>query len=150
MKQDKYEISASSSFLRFEFYSVGPKGKVKKQIVFRAFEQNPNVFNIGFGDVDEYGNINDLVVTGNDDKQKILATVALAVFNFFEKYPNYYVFATGSTKSRTRLYRIGIVNNLLEIENIFEIFGYLNNTWEVFEKGKDYEAFLVKLSNKKL
>ena len=58
------------------------KGKVKKQIVFMAFEQNPTVFNIGFGDVDENGNINDLVVTGNDDKQKILATVALAVSVF--------------------------------------------------------------------
>ncbi len=67
MKFEKYEIEAASSLLRFEFYSTGPKGKVKKQVIFKAFENNPTVFNIGFGDVDKDGNINDLIITGNDD-----------------------------------------------------------------------------------
>ena len=99
MQFEKYEIKASSSLLRFEFYSTGPKGKIKKQVEFEAFEGTPNVFNIGFGDVDDKGNINDLIITGNDDSQKILATVALTVFKFFEKYPNCYVFATVAVKA---------------------------------------------------
>jgi hypothetical protein len=149
MQFEKYEIKASSSLLRFEFYSTGPKGKIKKQVVFEAFEETPNVFNIGFGDVDDKGNINDLIITGNDDSQKVLATVALTVFKFFEKYPDCYVYATGSSKSRTRLYRMGIANNLQEILEAYKVYGFVNNEWQNFEKGKEYEAFLIHLKNKK-
>jgi hypothetical protein len=145
MQFEKYEIEASSSLLRFEFYSTGPKGKIKKQVAFRAFENNPNVFNIGFGDVDKDGNINDLTITGNQDSQKVLATVVLTVLRFFEKYPNYYVYATGSTKARSRLYRMGISNNLDEILQSFVIYGFFDNTWELFKIGRDYEEFLVQL-----
>ncbi len=94
MQFEKYEIEASSSLSRFEFYSIGPKGSIKKQIVFKAFEQNQTVYNIGFGDVNEVGEINDLAITGNKDSQKVLATVAMAVFKFLQKYPECYVFAT--------------------------------------------------------
>jgi hypothetical protein len=149
MQFEKYEIKASSSLLRFEFYSTGPKGKIKKQVEFEAFEETPNVFNIGFGDVDDKGNINDLIITGNDDSQKVLATAALSVFKFFEKYPNCYVYATGSSKRRTRLYRMGIANNLAEIIQTFKVYGFGNDTWENFEKGKEYEAFLIHLKSKK-
>jgi hypothetical protein len=149
MNLEKYEIQSSSTCLRFEFFSKGPKGKIKKQVEFESFEPNSTFFNIGFGDVDDKGRINDLVITGNDDSQKVLATVALSIFNFFEKYPNAKVFATGSTKSRTRLYRIGITNNWEEIEKNFQVYGFFDEAWTDFEKGKDYEAFLITLKNKK-
>ncbi len=87
MQFEKYEIKASPSFLRFEFYSTGPKGKIKKQVEFEAFEETLNVFNIGFGDVDDKGNINDLIITGNEDSQKVLATVALSVLSFLKNIP---------------------------------------------------------------
>jgi hypothetical protein len=148
MNLEKYEIESSSTYLRFEFFSKGPKGKIKKQVEFEQFEPNSIFFNIGFGDVDKHGNINDLVITGNDDSQKVLATVALSIFKFFERYPNASVFATGSSKSRTRLYRIGISNNWKEIEQNYEVYGFFNNSWSNFEKGKEYEAFLIRLKNK--
>ena len=53
------------------------------------------------------------------------------------------VFAVGSTPSRTRLYRIGISNNLSEIKEDFNVFGYLKNQWTPFEKNQNYEAFLI-------
>jgi len=55
------------------------------------------------------------------------------------------IFATGSTKVRTRLYRMGITNNLAEIKEDFAIFGLTieQNNWEEFIIGKDYEAFLI-------
>jgi hypothetical protein len=149
MNLEKYEIESSSSCLRFEFFSKGPKGKVKKQVEFESFEFNSTYFNIGFGDVDKEGNINDLVITGNKDSQKVLATVALSIFKFFERYPNAKIFATGSTKSRTRLYRIGISNNWVDINKSYEVYGFFYNAWDSFEKGKDYEAFLIMLKNKK-
>jgi hypothetical protein len=144
MKYDKYYVEASRSFLKFEFYSEGPKGKIKKQVVFKPFENNPTVFNLGFGDVDATGEINDTAITNNQDSQKVLATVALTVYKFYEKHSNCYVFATGSTKTRTRLYRMGVANNLEEIRNDFEVFGFIRKSWEPFEKGRDYEAFLIK------
>jgi len=144
MKYEKYHIETSSSFLKFEFISKGPNGSIKKQVIFRQTD-NANVYNLGFGDVDKTtGEINDVVITNNNDSQKVLATVALTVLRFFEKNPHKFVFAVGSTKSRTRLYRMGISNNLEEIKENFEVFGYNDAKWEVFSKEKDYEAFLIR------
>jgi len=42
------------------------------------------------------------------------------------------------------LYRMGITTNLEEILEDFEVFGLSDETWSEFEKGKEYEAFLVK------
>jgi hypothetical protein len=145
MQLEKYEVEASESFLKFEFFSNGSKGIIKKLIEFEPFEKTPNVFNIGFGDVDENGNINDLIITDNNDSQKVLATVALSIIKFFERYPNCYVFAKGSTNSRTRLYKIGITNNWNDISQIFEVYGFIEEKWNKFERNVNYEAFLIKL-----
>ena len=121
MKYDRYPTEASSTLLQFQFYSKGPKGIIKKQVTFQAFDDNPSVFNLAFGDADETGKINDTVVTGNNDSQKVLATVALTVYKFFETHNDCMVYASGSTKARTRLYRIGITNNLYEIVKDYEV-----------------------------
>ena len=147
MKNEKYVVEASSSLLKFEFYREGPKGKIRKQIVFRAFENAPTVFNLGFGDVDENERINDTVVTDNGDSKRVLSTVALTVLKFYEKHPGCYVYVTGSTTARTRLYRMGIAKNLLEIKVDFVVYGYINDTWEEFKERIDYQAFLLKKKN---
>lgn len=49
-----------------------------------------------------------------------------------------------STKSRTRLYRMGITKYFKEVKSDFQIFGEVNKAWEDFEKEVDYESFLVK------
>jgi len=38
---------------------------------------------------------------------------------------------------------MGITNNLTEITRTFIVYGYTENTWEIFEKGKHYEGFLL-------
>jgi len=144
MKYEKYHIETSSSFLKFEFISKGPKGNIKKQVIFKQTD-NPDVYNLGFGDIDpDTGEISDMAITNNNDSQKVLATVALTGLSFFEKHPGKFIFAIGSTKSRTRLYRIGLSTNLEEIQKDFEIFGYQGNSWESFEKERDYEAFHIR------
>jgi hypothetical protein len=72
-----------------------------------------------------------------------LATVAATLFEFTDKHPDANIIAVGSTLARTRLYRIGITNNLEAIEKDFKIYGLENKVWVEFEKGKDYNAFLV-------
>ncbi|MEO6674460.1 MAG: hypothetical protein ABIN93_13600 [Ginsengibacter sp.] len=41
-------------------------------------------------------------------------------------------------------YRMGITNNLSEIQDDFDVYGYtLQGSWEGFIVGEDYEAFLI-------
>ena len=57
------------------------------------------------------------------------------------------VFAMGSTQARTRLYRMGITNNLIAIRQDFDVYGLLESGWHAFEKQKEYRAFLVTKKN---
>jgi hypothetical protein len=59
-------------------------------------------------------------------------------------YPNSTVIATGSTQARTRLYRMGITNNLKAVEKDFIILGLAGDEWEAFRKNITYGAFLVR------
>jgi len=105
-----------------------------------------NVYNLAFGDYDEKTNsINDLSITNNGDSLKVLATVASTVYAFTDKYPNAWIFATGSTLVRTRLYRMGITNNLVEIKEDYKVYGLTIEgiAWEEFIIGEDYEDFLI-------
>jgi len=145
MNKPKYLYKTEDKFTIYEFVSEGPKGRIKKMVEYTETSTD-NVYNLGFGDYDETtDSINDLSVTNSDDSLKVLATVASTVYAFIEKHPNAYIFATGSTNVRTRLYRMGITNNLLEITEDFIVYGFTNKgNWEEFEIGEDYEAFLIK------
>lgn len=145
MKTPKYLYKSEKKFKHFEFVSEGPRGLIRK-IVEYSETGTENVYNLGFGDYDEKDNsISDLTVTNNGDSLKVLATVASTVYAFTEKYPNAWIFATGSTAVRTRLYRMGITNNLAEIQEDFKVFGLKidTNEWEEFIVGEDYNAFLI-------
>src|SRR5258706_7276396 len=108
MNLNIYDLDTKSNFLSFEFYSEGPKGKIKKIVQFRKLlvhnSQN-DIYNLAFGDFnEEEGKIDDLVVSDNKDPEKVLATVATAVLSFMKQNPGAWVFAQGSTYSRTRYY----------------------------------------------
>ena len=144
MKHPKYSYRSEDLFLVYEFISEGSKGLIKKMVVYTE-TSTENVYNLGFGDYEEITNgINDLIVTNNGDSLKVLATGASTVYAFTEKYPNAWILATGSTNVRTRLYRMGITNNLAEIKIDFIVLGYnKEEQWEEFIIGEDYEAFLL-------
>ena len=142
MNLPKYEYRTNENFLDYEFVSVGPKGRVKKVVRFSRIEDN--IFNLGFGDLDEEsGEISDTIVTDNNDSWKVLATVASTIYDFYGEYPEAKIFVKGSTPARTRLYRMGITNNWNEISTDFEIYGLKDDEWEVFEFRRDYEAFFI-------
>jgi hypothetical protein len=147
MKLEQYHLKAEDSLLVFEFTSVGPKGHIPKLIKFSNTNLK-DLYNLAFGDKDlNTGEINDLAISNNGDSEKILSTVVGAVYAFTNEFPNSYVYATGSNKARTRLYRMGITKYLNEILKDYEIFGLRNYEWEHFEKGIEYEAFLAKRKN---
>lgn len=67
----------------------------------------PDLFNLAFGDKN-MTHFDDTAISNNGDSEKVLATVVASLYAFFDKYPQAFVYATGSTQSRTRLYRMGI------------------------------------------
>lgn len=144
MKYQKYEYSADKELYFYEFTSVGSNGNVKKVVEYSRMNID-NFYNLGFGDYDEEkGEINDKVVTNNGDSLKVLATVASTVYAFTGKYSNTWIFVTGSTEVRTRLYRMGITNNLVEIQEDFYVYGMkTDETFEDFIVGEDYIGFLI-------
>ena len=138
MKQPKYQLKAENELLVFQFVSEGPKGRIPKLIEFTETNLK-DFYNLAFGDKDDLtGGINDSIVSNNGDAEVVLAMVVSAVFAFTDRYPNSWVYATGSTNARARLYRMGISKYLGEIQSTFYIFGELGEEWHEFEKGVDF------------
>ena len=143
MKIDKYPVIIGETSMVFEFVSEGIHGNIHKLVVYSQTHLH-NFYNLGFGDKDDVtGQIDDEVVTNNGDSEKVLATVASTLYIFMDKFPDAMVFATGSTKARTRLYRMGISHNLSDIEADFEVFGLVDNSWQPFQKHTEFDGFLV-------
>lgn len=146
MKIATYTFVKRPESYYYEFYSEGPNGNIKKVVeYFRLQELETEVFNLAFGDWDEdHHRINDLSISNNADRDKILATVAATVTDFMVDHPDAIIIAAGSTSSRTRLYQMGIAKVFDEISQSFEIQGYINNSWRPFQRGVNYSAFLLK------
>jgi hypothetical protein len=144
MKLPRYELKAEQSLMVFEFVSEGSKGNIPKLIKFSETSLK-GFYNLAFGDKDlSTGDIDDTIVSNNGDSDQVLATVVSAVYAFTDREKEAWVYATGSTKSRTRLYRMGISKYLNEVKKDFVIFGLKDGEWVNFELDIDYTAFVVK------
>ncbi|MCB0429344.1 MAG: hypothetical protein KDD54_04455 [Flavobacteriales bacterium] len=144
MKLPRYPLASDDKLTTFEFISSGPGGEIPKLVQFTPTNLK-DVYNLAFGDKDhDTGEINDKAISNNGDSEQVLATVVATVYAFTDKNPDVWVYATGSTAIRTRLYRMGIAKYLSEVKNDFDIYGELEDGWERFRKGKEYRGFLVK------
>jgi hypothetical protein len=143
MRDQRYQLKFSQAFEVFEFTSEGSKGRINK-IVKYTETSTQGIYNLGFGDkIDDSDDFDDNVISNNEDSGRVLATVAGTVYIFTDKFPNAYVYATGSSPSRTRLYRMGISKHLEEIEEDFQVYGFINESLEKFRKNRNYHAFLL-------
>jgi len=135
----------TNDFQEYEFFSEGPKGKIRKLVSFMKVQNDPIIYNLAFGDAEpETGLMNDMSVSNNDDRDIVLATVANTINDFCDHYGNHYILATGSTAARTRLYQMGINKLIEEIRVEFDVFGIIESEVHRFEKDVNYQAFLVK------
>lgn len=143
MHYDRYETAKGETALTYEFVSRGVKGNVEKLVVYTKTKVY-GTFNLGFGDkIYATEDFDDVAITNNGDSFKVMVTVAATLYPFTEKYPNAKIFVAGSTKSRTRLYRMAISNNLEMISRDFYVYGFKDHVWEEFTTGIDYDAFIV-------
>lgn len=108
MKYEVYgNIEVTDYFDVFEFVSNGRRGNIRKRVAFTETDQF-NIYNLAFGDIDEADEINDLAVSDNGDRNKVLATVVSIVEIYTKRYPNRWIIFKGSTLHRTRLYRMAV------------------------------------------
>ena len=122
MKIEKYQILAGEKLEVFEFVSVGIRGKITKIVQFTPTNYK-DLYNLGFGDKKgKNGLIDDTIVSNNGDSEKVLATVVSILFVFLENNKKAMVYVSGSTESRTRLYRMGISKYFSEVKDNFDIF----------------------------
>ena len=146
MKYEVYDnLRIGHNFEISEFKSIGKNGPFLKRIKFVDMGID-NVVNLLFGDVDQDNEINDRSITNNDDRDKILATVAKVIEIYTYAYPDRWVYFCGSTKERTRLYRMAIGLNLNELIERFEIFVETEDQEGIieFEKNVKASSFLIK------
>ena len=144
MAQEKYITLTDNKHILYEFLSEGPRGSILKVVFYNKLEEN--LYNLSFGDWNDFLQMSDdKVRSNNHDRDKILATVASTVIDFIKHHPNAIILIKGSTPSRTRLYQIGISANWMEINNLFYIYGFCKGNWEAFEKGKNYQQFIIKV-----
>lgn len=144
MKLDKYELKSGERLEVYEFISVGPNGRIIKLVQYTPTNYK-DLYNLGFGDKNaQTGEIDANVISNNGDSEKVLATVVATLYSFTDAHRDALVYASGSTKSRTRLYRMGITKYIEEVKRDFEIYGEVEEGWEEFKRDVDYEAFLVK------
>lgn len=147
MQLPRYLLTSGKNLKVFEFVSEGPMGNILKLIQFTPTNLK-DVYNLSFGDKNpDSGEIDDRIISNNNDVNKVLATVVASVFLFTDKYPGCWVYATGSTKSRTRLYRMGITKHLTAVKADFHLYGESGEYWEPFKKEKNYLGFAVKRKN---
>ena len=145
---NKYEVydfpEVSSNVLIYEFTSFGPQGIIKKIVEFEETADR-NIYNLAFGNLKEDGTIDDLITSNNDDRNKVITTVAYIVIKFTECRPDCYILFTGSTKARTRLYRIAITLNYQDLSKTLNIWGLHEEVgWEPFNSNSPYTSFLIK------
>jgi hypothetical protein len=100
-----------------------------------------------FGDIDENGEVDDCRISDNGDRNKILATVFHVVNIYTEKYPERWILFSGSTKERTRLYRIAVGLNFDELSQIFDIYAFVHEELKLFAKNMEINAFIIKRKN---
>lgn len=146
MKYEIYSDLLIASDLRvFEFVSIGKYGSIPKRITFIPTEL-PEVYNLAFGDINENGEIDDYSISDNGDRNKILATIARVIELYTARYPERYIYFCGSTKERTRLYRMAVSINQEELSEKFEIFAEVDDSTEFlpFQKNMHISAFLIK------
>lgn len=143
MNIEKYPLKSENDLTFFEFISEGPNGLIRKIIQFQKTNEL-NLYNLAFGDKDtQTGEMDDLSISNNGDSEKVLATVVAALYAFFDKHPDAFVYATGSTIARTRLYRLGITRFYKEMVKDFYLYGQVGDNFYEFEIGENYIGFLT-------
>ncbi|RPD43186.1 DUF6934 family protein [Chitinophaga barathri] len=147
MPFEKYEFVPNGDYTEFTFLSQGPRGRIRKLVSYSKLNERMNgetLYNLSFGDIhDAWVRDEDMyrIRSNNNDRDKVLATVAFTALEFAVRHPDCKIFVRGSTPARTRLYQMGINANWGYISELFLLKGYRRGQFEAFRPGVNYEFF---------
>jgi hypothetical protein len=141
------DIFNSRDWMTFQFESNGPKGCVWKVIQFTRLQKR-GYYNLALGDWSGRDDLDFETVTDNGDHEKVLATVAVAIYAWSERFPRRKIIIQGSNAARTRLYRMAINKGWEELNKVFLIRGMSRNEAKKlvispYDRKKVFEAYLV-------
>jgi hypothetical protein len=143
MEWEIYELEKDEKGYRF--YSEGPRGRVRKVIEFQWVRGlGSSTFNLAFGDFNEStGQLDDRSVSNNQDRLKVLHTVAVAIISFLRDHPRSILLIVANSLARARLYQMMISSVWKAIEKEYEVCGKHGPYWIPFVKGLNYSQFIV-------
>ncbi|AYQ35289.1 DUF6934 family protein [Runella sp. SP2] len=144
MDKPIYQLQSSSDNLQFVFESISQERIIRKAVAYILSDDNPDLYQLIFGDLKENGDIDILSASNNNDMKQVLTTVVDTLSTFFEHYPMATVAFTGSTSSRTRLYRAAITQFLKETNLYYDVVGITENgILESFNSKGNYVGYLI-------
>ncbi|MCU0469620.1 MAG: hypothetical protein MUF58_13550 [Arcicella sp.] len=140
-----YKIDTFQDGLYHFFESVSDNVITQKVVAFRQSEEDDLIYSLVFGNVGDNGEI-DVYSTNNSNEnmETILGTVISTIEIFFKYHPDKIITFTGSTPSRTRLYRAVIGKFVDEKDFSYNIYGISNDREvESFQKHKSYIGYFI-------
>jgi methyltransferase-like protein len=144
MIEETYPYVPIGDTLFFGFISTGINGEIFKVVMFTPTRNGK--WNLGFGDW-KNSDIDDKVMTNNQDVVKVIGTVAKITYSFFEKYPNACIIVKPVDEKRKKLYNIVFQRHYEVITTDFQIFAIKGRRKEIYSPKKMYDRFELTLKS---
>ncbi|MFD1258391.1 DUF6934 family protein [Mucilaginibacter terrae] len=141
-------LQASEDLQTFVFISDGRRGQIKKAVEYTPIDIDNNIYNLGFGTLNEDYSIAGNDRTNNGDINKVLSTVAKTIDVYTHFYPSRKIYFTGYMPQLTKIYNRAISANYHLIDQNYYIYGDNDDredhySFEDFVLGKTYYGFLL-------
>ena len=147
MIKDAYEYFSLKDDILYGFMSEGTKGTIVKVIIFTLLDNGK--WNLAFGDW-QNKDVDDKVMSNNQDVVKVIGTVAKVTYNFFENYPDAILIIDPVDEKRKKLYNIVFQRHFETIKKDFKIIALLGKRRRIYSPNRMYDRFelLLKIKSK--
>jgi|GEM_PF-530375 hypothetical protein len=131
----------------FRFKSKGPVGLITKEIRFAELPDS-GMYSVHMGDIKQNGDFDQSAISNNGDRNRVLATVIVAIEIYTKKYPARSILIGGFNEQRARLFRMAIGVNFERISRVFTVLEVLDGRFLPFKP--DTKSTVFHLRRRKL
>ena len=142
MDEQSYPFETDRTEYIYRFDSVSEQKTIHKLVVFTDIGLG-QFYNLALLDELSDGTLSDSNTTNNDDLLVVLATVFRIAEDCMNRFPDVFVYFSGSDARRTRLYRIVIGHELARLQEEYIVLGRLGNEAFPFVINQKYDGFLI-------
>jgi hypothetical protein len=145
MIEETYPYFPIKDDVLYGFVSEGVRGAIFKLIIFTPLEDNE--WNLAFGDWRK-DNLDDKIMTNNQDVVRVIGTVTKVAFNFFNNHPDATLVIKPVDEKRKRLYNIVFRRHHEAINKSCIIWGMMGEIVENYLPQTTYDSFKISLKSK--